>query len=1273
MQLSRLISGNRRYSYAVMALIVMVFLIGLISQRVLDSKKNNWQNVLPAALNEIQTSTNSILLDKQNTLLAFHKDVTDAFGKIQGTSQSDADILQLVTGYKSEEMCIEVIKNKNAIVAWKGNAPVAPAALAKLAYAPAETFFYESPLATYFCVYDNVTLNGNTYTVLSGLPVEKFYQNKKAKEKTSLSLELEDTFSTEFHIDYKPGAQKSVDGRFYSFDMKNNTGKNIAMITVMKPSLRNELMSISKTIGIIQSILMLIAFGFLALAVRADYIKLKNEFYRALIVLAFMAALRWLMYRLGIPASLLGESLADPANFASQFGGGIVKSPVEFFVTALFAFAAGIFILHAVEKYFAHAEWRIKQSWGLYAGVFAGYAFIILLSIRGIAASVKSVIFDSSLRYFNEPDIIPDVTHFVMNFAALVAVAAMLLLLLVIHRLMQKAVKPIPALNTLALYALRTLVLCLLGYPFLRWQNNPLITYSLLIVIIICLQVLFYLYETYKVKFLYFLLITGLCSSLISITLMNYFNTVLEKESLRTTVSELNRPQKEFLRFLASEVLLRSQSEQAINDALENSNANFKAASFTLWNQTSLKQESVRSSVSLIGTNHKLIGSFDAGVSTPQWLVDLLFTLPVRDMRIIDVPGGTAAHNEAAGIIPVKNNNEIIGYVVVQIVFEPRMLIENAVPVILRGDTKFVNNILNPDDLNIVVISKGECNYAYGDFYPNKTQMQDLAGALSAGDEDWFNYEFNGEKYIVYAQQSNGTDSTGIIAVALKERKLEWSFFNFFKLFIIHSFILLVCYLIIAGVQYSRKRTIPLTFRGQLMLAFLIVSIIPLIALAVFNRSTTNAKSKQNLQSSLIEKVETVASAISNKVRFGTSMQQAMTDASRETNIQFTVFDRTKLFFTTESALYGTSFLPDVINSSADLNINYAGLKEYFSEDNLNNDQFFTVYKMATFDGKQYIIAANTLSNQVGGIFSPVDVDVFLFGMYSLAIIIIVGISSLLANRIAYPIKKLTLATRAVAHGDFNVQLENKEMGEMKELFNGFNAMTKELAKSQSDLANMEREAAWKEFARQVAHEIKNPLTPMKLTIQQLIAAFKDKSPHFDDIFNKVTSTVLNQIETLSTIATEFSQFARMPSMHIQKLNILPQIQEVIVLFQNEKIVIHFSAEEKEYNAQGDAAQMKRMVVNFIRNSIQAGAINVEISLQKEDANIVLLISDDGKGISPENEAKIFESNFTTKSSGMGLGLKLAKRYIENTGGTITIEKARAEGAAFRITFPKAV
>jgi len=1273
MQLSRLISGNRRYSYVVMALIVAVLVIGLVSQRVLDAKKNNWQSNLTSSLNEIQSSSKDVLKNKQESLLAFHKTITDSFRKLTEPSYTDADIVQLIAAYKNEGMCLEIIKNKSAVIAWKENAPVTPEAFGRTRYAPSETFFYESPLATYFCVYDTIALNGDSYVLLTGLPVEKFYQNKSAKEKTSLSLELEDRFSTEFHIDYSAGEPKSVDGRFYSFYLKNNNNNAIAMITVMKPSLRNELQSISKIIGIIQAILMLIAFGFLGLAVRADYSKLKNEFAKALIVVAFMGALRWLMYRLGIPASLLGDSLADPANFASQFGGGIVKSPIEFFITVLFALAAGMYILRMVEKYFAGKEWNLPKSRALYVVIFLCYAFILLLSIRGIAASIKSVIFDSSLRYFNEPDIIPDSTHFVMNFGTLVAGVAMILLLLVIHRLVQKAIKPLAPYGTLTEFAIQTTALCVLGYPFIRMQNTPLISYSLLIIIVVCLQALFYIYETRKTKLIYFLLITGLFSSVITITLMNHFNTALEKESLKTTVSELNRPQKEFLRFLVSEALVRSQSEQSISSALEKNDANFKAASFMLWNRTSLKQESVRSSVTLVNRNHAIIGSFDAGTSVPQWIVDLLFATPVKEMRIIDVPGGSASHNEAAGIIPVKNDDEIIGYVAVQVVFEPRMLIENTVPVILRGDAKYINTVLNPDDLNIVVIAKDECEYAYGDFYPNKTQMQELADAVNAGDEDWFSFEFNGEKYIVYAQKSNGSGSTGIIAVALKERKLEWSFFNFFKLFIIHSFILLICYLIIAGIQYSRKRTIALTFRGQLLLAFMVVSIIPLIALAVFNRSITNAKSKQNLKSSLIEKVETIGSAVPLKVRFGTSIQQAMTDASRETNIQFTAFEKTKVFFTTESALYGTSFLPNVMNSAADLNINHAGLKEYFSEDVLNNFRYYTIYKTVTIDGKQYILAANTLSNDIPGILSPVDVDVFLFGMYSLAIIIIIGISSLLANRIAYPIKKLTLATRAVAHGDFNVKLENKEIGEMKELFSGFNSMTEELAKSQSELANMEREAAWKEFARQVAHEIKNPLTPMKLTIQQLIAAFKDKSPLFEDIFNKVTTTVLHQIETLNSIASEFSAFARMPAMNIQTINILPQIQEVIVLFQNEKIVIHFSAEEKEYIAQGDAAQMKRMVVNFIRNSIQAGAVNVEISLRKEDTDIILVIADDGKGIAPENADKIFESNFTTKSSGMGLGLKLAKRYIENTGGSIVIDKSKAEGAAFRITFPKAV
>ena len=214
----------------------------------------------------------------------------------------------------------------------------------------------------------------------------------------------------------------------------------------------------------------------------------------------------------------------------------------------------------------------------------------------------------------------------------------------------------------------------------------------------------------------------------------------------------------------------------------------------------------------------------------------------------------------------------------------------------------------------------------------------------------------------------------------------------------------------------------------------------------------------------------------------------------------------------------------------------------------------------------------------------------FLFGIYSFAAIIIIIISTILANRISSPVRRLTKATDSVAHGDLNVELNNKEKGEMRELFQSFNIMTTELRKNQIEITEMERENAWKEMAKQVAHEIKNPLTPMKLAVQQLIISYKDKTKNFDTIFEKVSSTILNQIENLSLIASEFSRFAKMPSLKLETLDLLNTINETTNLFVEEKIKINVNTNLNSAVVDADKTQLRRLFINLVRNAIQANA-----------------------------------------------------------------------------------
>ena len=249
--------------------------------------------------------------------------------------------------------------------------------------------------------------------------------------------------------------------------------------------------------------------------------------------------------------------------------------------------------------------------------------------------------------------------------------------------------------------------------------------------------------------------------------------------------------------------------------------------------------------------------------------------------------------------------------------------------------------------------------------------------------------------------------------------------------------------------------------------------------------------------------------------------------------------------------------------------------------------------------------------------------------------------------------------------------MPNVEKGEIRDLINGFNIMTKELNKRQTELAEMERETAWKEMARQVAHEIKNPLTPMKLAIQQLIIASKDNHPSFNAIFEKVTSTVLNQIDILNTIASEFSNFARMPNYNLETIDLIPVIKDTLNLFIDEKIQIKFDTTLTSAIIEADNSQLRRIIVNLVRNSIQAGATTLKIIVSDETDQYNISVEDNGTGIPESIKSKIFEHNFTTKDFGMGLGLKLAKKFIESIGGKLYLKHSSNNGSEFVIQLNK--
>ncbi|OBX24856.1 phospho-acceptor domain-containing protein [Gelidibacter algens] len=244
---------------------------------------------------------------------------------------------------------------------------------------------------------------------------------------------------------------------------------------------------------------------------------------------------------------------------------------------------------------------------------------------------------------------------------------------------------------------------------------------------------------------------------------------------------------------------------------------------------------------------------------------------------------------------------------------------------------------------------------------------------------------------------------------------------------------------------------------------------------------------------------------------------------------------------------------------------------------------------------------------------------------------------------------------------------------EIATLVNSYNSMIDELQESAVKLATSEREQAWREMAKQVAHEIKNPLTPMRLSVQSFQRKFDPEDPEIHQKVDEYSKTLIQQIDTMSSIASAFSNFAKMPAQQNEMLNVVQIVKLALDIFSEDYIV--FVADEKEVISQLDRTQLIRVVTNLVKNAIQAIEDDkdpkVVVSVISENNLVKIAVSDNGRGISEENIPRIFEPKFTTKSSGMGLGLAMVKNIVETYNGTITFTSQRGKGTTFTATFPK--
>ena len=294
--------------------------------------------------------------------------------------------------------------------------------------------------------------------------------------------------------------------------------------------------------------------------------------------------------------------------------------------------------------------------------------------------------------------------------------------------------------------------------------------------------------------------------------------------------------------------------------------------------------------------------------------------------------------------------------------------------------------------------------------------------------------------------------------------------------------------------------------------------------------------------------------------------------------------------------------------------------------------------------------------------------------LYVLLLLVSIIVAIFISNQITRPLVLIQENLRKMQLGKRSEPIYYKGNDEIGSLVKEYNKKVDELAVSADLLARSERESAWREMAKQIAHEIKNPLTPMKLNIQHLLRA-KGKNEEYNDYLERVSSTLIEQIDNLSNIATEFSNFAKIPTARKQVFKLVEQLRKVIDIFDTHQGDIEFHTGGLEYlEVNIDREQFSRAIINLLKNAIQSvpaeRKAKIIINLSRREHHAIISVTDNGSGIPEGLQDKLFSPSFTTKSGGMGLGLAIVKNIVENFSGHVWFETEQDKGSTFYLEIP---
>ena len=412
-----------------------------------------------------------------------------------------------------------------------------------------------------------------------------------------------------------------------------------------------------------------------------------------------------------------------------------------------------------------------------------------------------------------------------------------------------------------------------------------------------------------------------------------------------------------------------------------------------------------------------------------------------------------------------------------------------------------------------------------------------------------------------------------------------------------------------------------------------------------------------------------------------TRLERSIADISDLHNVDINYYNLDgTLLISTQPYIYNKFLLSDKMEPFAFQQLGKAHSIRFLQSEKIGSFEYLSIYVPLTDDNGNnyaylnipYLNSQNELNQEISGFLATlINLNAFIF-------LIAGAIAFFLTNRITASFRLIGEKMQEMNLGRINEEIKWKRNDEIGMLVTEYNKMVKKLDQSAQALAKSEREGAWREMARQVAHEIKNPLTPMKLSIQYLQKAIQNGAPNVKELSENMANTLIEQIDQLAKIAGDFSQFANIGNARIEKFDITEVLASIVNLYgTNPRIQIEWKKEEGAYMIKSDRVQMSRLFTNILLNAMEAGQDNnqivcIQINQQWVNGKILISVKDESGGIPTSLQTRIFTPNFTTKSSGTGLGLAICKGIVEQANGEIWFETAEGVGTTFFISLPLA-